>query len=43
MLDKENQNLKIKIYFRHIQLHKEASRIKPIEYSADILSKIKKN
>ncbi len=41
MLDKENQNLKIKIYFRYIKLHKEENNTNPIEYSADILFKIK--
>ncbi len=41
MLDKENQNLKIKIYFHNIKLHKEENKIKPIEYSVDILYKIK--
>jgi hypothetical protein len=43
MLDKENQNLKIKIYFRYIKLHKEDIKINPLEYSADILYKIKKD
>lgn len=41
MLYKENQNLKIKIYFRHIKLNKGENEIKPLEYSIDILYKIK--
>jgi len=43
MLGKENQNLKIKIYFHHIKLHKAKSKIRPMEYGADILYKIKKD
>jgi hypothetical protein len=42
MLITENQNLKIKIYFRYIKLRKDESMVKPIEYGADILYKIDK-
>ena len=38
-LHKENQHLKIKLYFRYIRLKKEEDKIKPIEYSVDILYK----
>jgi hypothetical protein len=41
MFDKENQNLKIKMYFRNIKLHKDENEIKPVQYSVDILYKIK--
>jgi hypothetical protein len=41
MLSKENRNLKIRVYFRYIHLHKGENKIKPIEYNADILFKIK--
>ncbi|MEJ2537442.1 MAG: hypothetical protein P8048_10410 [Calditrichia bacterium] len=40
-LYKENQHLKIKLYFRYIRLKKEEDKIKPIEYSVDILYKTK--
>jgi hypothetical protein len=43
MLSKESQTLKIKIYFRNIKLHKEENEIKPVQYSVDILYKIKKD
>ena len=41
MVRAENQNLRIKIYFRFIKLHREENLVKPMEYSADILYKIK--
>jgi len=43
MQDNEDQNLKVKIYFRYIKLHREKSKIKPIAYGIDILYKIKKD
>lgn len=43
MLDKENRNLKLKIYFRYIHFRKEESKIKPIEYGVDILYRMKKD
>ncbi|MEJ2636432.1 MAG: DUF4153 domain-containing protein [Calditrichia bacterium] len=41
MLYKENQNLKTKIFFRYIKLHNKENKPRPIEYSVDILYKIK--
>jgi hypothetical protein len=41
MVMEENQNLRIKIYFRYIKLHKEETVTEPIQYSADILYKVK--
>ena len=43
VLDRENQNFEIKMYFRYIKLCKEESKIKPVAYGIDILYKIKKN
>jgi hypothetical protein len=40
MVKTENQNLRVKIYFRFINLHREENLVKPMEYSADILYKI---
>jgi hypothetical protein len=42
MLAAENPNLKIKIYFRYIRLHREENLIKPAAYGMDILYKIDK-
>jgi hypothetical protein len=36
----ENQNLRIKIYFRYIRLYREENLIKPMNYGVDILYKI---
>jgi hypothetical protein len=36
----ESPNIKIKIYFRYIWLHKEENRIQPASYGIDILYKI---
>ena len=33
----ENKNLRIKIYFRYISLHREENLVKPVRYDADIL------
>jgi hypothetical protein len=40
MVKTENQNLRVKIYFRFIKLHREESLVKPMEYGVDILYKI---
>jgi hypothetical protein len=40
MVKAENQNLRIKIYFRFIKLRREENLVKPMEYGADILYKI---
>jgi hypothetical protein len=37
MVKTENQNLRIKIYFRSIKLHREENLIKPMRFNADIL------
>jgi len=42
MLNTENQQLKVKIYFRYIRLIKEDNIIKTMEYGADILYRINK-
>ena len=42
MVRAENQNLRIKIYFRFIKLHREENLVKPMEYGADILYKIER-
>jgi hypothetical protein len=42
MVKAENQNLRIKIYFRLIKLHREENLVKPMEYGADILYKIER-
>lgn len=43
MLNSENQQLKVKIYFRHIRLHKEDDITKTMEFGADILYQIKEH
>ena len=42
MVLEENRNLKIKIYFRFIKLHREENLVKPMAYTADILYKIER-
>jgi len=42
MVKAENQNLRIKIYFRSIKLQREENLVKPMRYSADILYKIER-
>ncbi len=42
MVMAENQNLKIKIYFQFIKLHREENLVKPMAYNADILYKIER-
>jgi hypothetical protein len=42
MVKAENQNLRIKIYFRYIRLNWDESLVKPLGYQADILYKIER-
>jgi hypothetical protein len=42
MVKAENENLKIKIYFRYIKLHREENLVKPENYHVDILYKIER-
>ncbi|TFG94352.1 MAG: DUF4153 domain-containing protein, partial [Calditrichales bacterium] len=42
MVTAADKNLSIKIYFHRIKFRKEEDRIKPVEYSTDILYKIEK-
>jgi hypothetical protein len=43
MIKAESQNMRIKIYFRFINLSREKNLVKPIKYNADILYKIKRD
>jgi hypothetical protein len=40
MVRAENQNMRIKIFFRYINLRREKNLVKPMKYNADILYKI---
>ncbi len=42
MVKAENQNMRIKIYFRFIKLRREENLVKPMKYGADILYKIER-
>jgi len=42
MVEAENQNLRVKIYFRYIRLSMEENLLKPMGYQADILYKIER-
>jgi hypothetical protein len=42
MVKAENQNLRVKIYFRYIRLKREDNLLKPMGYQADILYKIER-
>jgi hypothetical protein len=42
MVMAENQNLRIKIYFRFITLHRDENLVKPMAYNADFLYKIER-
>ena len=42
MIIAENQNLRIKIYFRYIRLNWDENQVKPLGYQADILYAVEK-